>query len=288
MLYSNCAFKSANVEYIVTHTVLPMNKTECGNITQGMRGAGYTVVELLVVVAIIATLVAMIMPMLLQSKEAARMRVCASNLRQLGAAIIRYAEDHDGYGLPAPPLSYRNPWIFCPKPLIPQYIPQSINPFSNTIQSSALPYPDIAPEERLKWLWVCPGDTNRGSAELERPCWWNFGSSFRYPGPRAYLSGERYMQRTNIVPRKITLWKNPKRNILLADHFDDFHNGARAERRMGEESLFSPTWIKIKSVNILFLDQHIQAATPGQRNEYQKYTVEDDNPYFKQSSGSPG
>ncbi len=214
------------------------------------------------------------------------MRVCASNLRQLGSAILRYAEDHGGYGLPAPPQQYRNPWILCPKPLIPQYLPQSVDPFASSVLSTALPYPGIAPEERPKWLWVCPGDTNRGSAELERPCWWNFGSSFRYPGPKAYLSGERYMQRNNLSPRKITLWKNPNRDILLADHFDDFHNGSRAERKMGEDSLFSPTWIKIKCVNLLFLDLHVSAVTPGQRNEYQRYTLEDDNPYFKPSAES--
>ena len=249
-----------------------------------MKKNGYTVIELLTVVAIIAALVAMVIPLALQSKEAARIRVCTSNLRQLGSAIIRYAEDHDGYGLPAPPPNYRNPWILCPKPLIPQYLPQSVNPFENKTQSTALPYPTIAPEERLRWLWVCPGDTNRGSAELERPCWWNFGSSFRYPGPCAFLSGARLMQRTNTAPRKITIWKNPSRDMLLADHFDDFHNGARAERRMGEESLLSPTWIKIKCVNVLFLDQHVSLVTPAQRNEYQRYTLEDDNPYFKRSS----
>jgi len=250
-----------------------------------MKRHGFTLVELLVVVAIIAILVAMIFPVLVQAKHAARMRVCAANLQQLGAAIVRYAEDHNGYGLPPPPLNYRNPWILCAEPLVPEYIAQSVNPFKGVQPSGALPYPGIAPEQRPTWVWVCPGDTNRGTTEVERPCWWNFGSSFRYPGPRAYLSGKEYMQRTNTAPRKIFLWKNHRRDMLLADHFDDFHNGAVAERKMGEESLFSPTWMKIKSVNILFLDQHVAAVTPGRRNEYQTYTVKDDNPYYK--PGSP-
>jgi len=246
-----------------------------------MRKRGFTLVELLVVVAIIAILAAMILPVLLQTKEAARMSVCASNLKQLGDAIVRYVDDHDGYGLPAPPTNYRNPWILYAEPLVPQYIPQAVNPFKGDIPSSILPYPAIVPEERPKWVWICPGDTNRGSTELERPCWWNLGSSFRYPGPRAYLSGDQYMQRTNTRPRKIFLWKNHRRDMLLADHFDDFHNGCRAERKMGEQSLFSPTWMKVKSVDILFLDQHVKAVTPGQRNDFQKYTVEDDNPYTR-------
>lgn len=209
------------------------------------------------------------------------MRVCASNLRQLGDAIVRYVEDNNGYGLPPPPTNYRNPWILCVEPLVPRYIPQSVSPFQGGTPSPILPYPAIAPEERPTWIWICPGDTNRGSAEIERPCWWNLGSSFRYPGPRAYLSGDGYMQRTNTVPRKIFLWKNHRRDMLLADHFDDFHNGCRAERKMGEPSLLSSTWIKVKSVDILFLDMHVKAVTPAQRNDYQNFTVKDDNPYSK-------
>ncbi|MGC8862755.1 MAG: type II secretion system protein [Armatimonadota bacterium] len=249
-----------------------------------MKKHGFTLVELLVVIAIIAIVVAMIFPVLVQAKESARMRVCAANLKQLGTAILRYAEDHDGYGLPPPPVYYRNPWILCAEPLVPEYIPQSVRPFRGEKVSSALPYPGVAPEQKPPWLWVCPGDTNRGTREVERPCWWNFGSSFRYPGPRAYLSGAEYMQRINTAPRKISLWKNPKRDMLLADHFDDFHNGAVAERRMDEHSLFSPTWIKVKSVDMLFLDLHVMAITPAQRNEYQTFTVKDDNPYYKPGS----
>ncbi len=250
-----------------------------------MRKRGFTLVELLVVIAIIAILAAMILPVLLQTKESARMRVCAANLRQLGDAIVRYAEDNNGYGLPPPPTNYRNPWILCAEPLVPRYIPQSMAPFKDSQASPILPY-NIAPEQRPPWLWICPGDTNRGSEEVERPCWWNLGSSYRYPGPCAYLLAKpkNFMQKTGTTPLKIFLWKNHRRDMLLADHFDDFHNGVRAERSMGEQSLFSSTWMKVKSVSILFLDQHVTAVTPAQRNVYQDYTINADNPYKKPDS----
>ena len=52
-----------------------------------MRNRGFALVELLVVIAIIAILAAMIMPVLLQAKEAARMKTCTGNLRHLGCAL---------------------------------------------------------------------------------------------------------------------------------------------------------------------------------------------------------
>jgi prepilin-type processing-associated H-X9-DG protein len=54
-------------------------------------------IELLVVVAIIAILAAMLFFVLLQARERARMSVCISNLKQLGLAILMYADSYDGY-----------------------------------------------------------------------------------------------------------------------------------------------------------------------------------------------
>ncbi|MCX8053375.1 MAG: type II secretion system GspH family protein [Armatimonadetes bacterium] len=250
-----------------------------------MRTRGYTLVELLVVVAIIAMLSAMILPVLLQSREVARMRVCASNLQQLGNAIMRYMDDYDGYGLPPPPASFRNPWILCVRPLlVGKYLPQAVSP-SVVKLSGALPYAStITALDRPNWLWRCHGDTNRGSAEYERPSWWAFGSSYRYPGTLVYLGAPEgvtdFRRRTGLFPRKPLMWKNHKRDILLADHYNDFHNGTRADRDPGESAFPSDSpWIKVKSVNILFLDLHVKAVTPSQRKEFQDYTIYDDNPF---------
>lgn len=62
--------------------------------------AGFTLVELLVVVAIIAMLVAMLLPSLQGARERAKRTVCLSNLRQLGHAVHMYAVDFNGYAMP--------------------------------------------------------------------------------------------------------------------------------------------------------------------------------------------
>lgn len=59
---------------------------------------GVTMVELLVVVAVIATLASLLLPGLRGARESARMQVCASNLRQLATANEVYAgENRDRY-----------------------------------------------------------------------------------------------------------------------------------------------------------------------------------------------
>ena len=63
---------------------------------RALRKQGFTLVELLVVVAIIATLISILLPTLGQARETARAAVCGSNQRQMAIAATAYtAENHD-------------------------------------------------------------------------------------------------------------------------------------------------------------------------------------------------
>ena len=61
---------------------------------------GFTLVELLVVVAIIALLIAILLPALTKAQEAVRSVVCQSNLRQIGMWGMQYASEFNEF-LPA-------------------------------------------------------------------------------------------------------------------------------------------------------------------------------------------
>ena len=64
---------------------------------QAMRchNTGFTLIEVLVIVAIIAVLAAVLFPVFASAKQSAQKTICASNQRQIGQAFMVYAADND-------------------------------------------------------------------------------------------------------------------------------------------------------------------------------------------------
>lgn len=61
---------------------------------------GFTLIDLLVSISVIAVLIGILMPSLTMVRESARRVVCSSNVRQLGMGVLMYADDSKSNLLP--------------------------------------------------------------------------------------------------------------------------------------------------------------------------------------------
>lgn len=114
---------------------------------------GFTLVELLVVIAVVAILAALLFPAFARAREKARQAACVSNVRQLGLAFQQYAQDNDEQ-LPAATDGgngdggVRGGWIYYRVWASSGVVPDAFDP----AQGSIFPYLKSA------GVYVCPSD----------------------------------------------------------------------------------------------------------------------------------
>src|SRR5579864_6739269 len=63
---------------------------------QARRRSGFTLLELLLVIAIIVLLASILLPVVSKARESARRTACMNNLRQISQAVLAYVSDNDG------------------------------------------------------------------------------------------------------------------------------------------------------------------------------------------------
>jgi prepilin-type processing-associated H-X9-DG protein/prepilin-type N-terminal cleavage/methylation domain-containing protein len=118
----------------------------------------FTMIELILVIAILALLSGLLLPVIGRAKQRARTVQCMGNLRQLGFAMIAYAHDHDDQ---LPPLNSGGPWRH---PVTPH------NPTNwwYRILSNGQYTPD---SDHETGVWVCPNATLERNTQTNRWAW---------------------------------------------------------------------------------------------------------------------
>lgn len=114
-----------------------------------MRSAAFTLIELLIVIAIIAILGALLLPALAMAKQKGQQSVCLSNLKQIGMAFGMYLNDNNDHFFDQRPLKSSLPGGYRPWTSWPPSDPRA-GWAASTFQT-VLPNFDV---------WSCPAAVN--------------------------------------------------------------------------------------------------------------------------------
>jgi len=271
--------------------------------------SAFTLVEVLVVIGIIAILVAFLLPVLNNAREAADSVKCMANLRSIGQAVVLYTQSNDGYFAPARNYSrWEDPNI--PTQLInPHRLPQGKEAYWGVYYATFanLPRelfscPTISQKERVTGsggpegyanMWCTYGLNSWGNAtsgmnDSERARY--FGSTtqialFKQNPPE--LPANPNPRWTDYTPgHSKSAVKYPDQTILCQDawepQLDGGHNGdtyaSVDSGNRGQLSEYPGHDIeylrhqKFTVSNTLFVDGHVEALSKKQQTDERYYT----------------
>lgn len=198
----------------------------------------FTLIELLVVISIITLLAAMLLPALGRARQKAQQTSCLNNLKQISTVSFMYADEQDGYLLPA---NFENHstiyggWqeyvhdILIPDIRVLQCPSQGpedwFNPFDGT---------NIANEVSYVMNIINPDTSSDGEKN-----WY----SERDVGPAAVANADRsygFTEDTSGYCLRVSRISNPTANIYITDSANDFIQSNKTS--LGIFRLYETDW----------------------------------------------
>lgn len=277
-------------------------------LTSKLGVRAFTLVELLMVVAIIAALLTLILPSLRAAREQAKTLTCQTHLTLISKSLISYALERDSFPITADasgtPCSWRyggwsgsNTSLWKSHARGTFYIPSDKRPLSRYMYREA----SLSEPERLP-IFRCPSDARSHRAGLSPPlplplrttkasAYEDIGTSYHlnwhWFGLQTILPDVPDSQNQNAdrVPRGERIWwKYMERNaarfvVLLEDPADfGFHDKTLVDGYHNYKKL------KPSKQNFAFLDGHCEHMAADTRSlmERGRWTLIDETPPYKE------
>ncbi|HIM56679.1 MAG TPA: prepilin-type N-terminal cleavage/methylation domain-containing protein [Candidatus Latescibacteria bacterium] len=249
---------------------------------------GFTLLELLVVVAVIALLLAILLPALSAANEMGRAAVCGTNQYQLLQGAIAYSEDND-FMMPWYAFASRRPegwewWVTqvsrgmdswepqvytCPSDPVPYEVPVYIynglaymndgrlysgegsNPLTNAPNDK--PLREDHADGRTMWLKI----SFRGACtHIVSGGGWNTG-----PGEARRITEFARPHKTMVLVEGMQWDQNGKSPVTMHECVNLQHFGSIVNR--GASRKIYPSWLRHFGVtNVGFMDGHVESMEP--------------------------
>lgn len=217
--------------------------------------SGFTLVELLVVTAIMALLAAILFPAFKHAKESAKRTACASNLKQLGLGMAQYLQDNnDTY----PPclLGQEKASLYVQQtdPAMPGAVYEISDGSTNGHWFCWMD--SIYPYVKNVQVYMCPS-----AADETYP---GYGYNAAMSGYRrsSYATAAKIKAKLpDYVPMRSPMILRASENILLVDNnraSDIYANGLEFNSLVTKPTVWGYLWPHLDGGNVCFVDGHVK------------------------------
>lgn len=208
------------------------------------RTAGFTLIELMIVVAIIGILAGLMTGAIGYVQDSARRNECLNNLRQWGGAMSMYLDEHRSRTFPTyeTTLTSDTAWFN----VLPPYLERTANTMSYkemAAQNRAIPHPG----EGSKGIFLCPSDQT-SSDEMDQNAYYS-----------SYTMNTWVNDGSNTKPRTARLrdsqLKFPSSFVVMSETCHGEQGGVDPSTLV-DETTGDSAFRHNKSINLLFADGH--------------------------------